>query len=87
MLAIPTAISVTGSIAHIHRNPCPPRATLLPPCNWFEDSPAGRLLEEKREEWNKEIDEAAELDFKERRARRPMVRIEHKPSVDTILDL
>jgi len=75
---------------------------------WFEDSPAGRLLEARREEWNAEIDDlelegpqhylapqgestdiekAAEVDFKERRARKPMARIEHKPSVDGILDL
>ena len=75
---------------------------------WFEDSPAGRLLEAKREEWNAEIDgvefeepqhylspqgestdieEAAEADFRERRARKPMIRIEHKPSADVILDL
>jgi hypothetical protein len=75
---------------------------------WFEDSPAGRLLETKREEWNAEVDgleleepqhylspqgestdieEAAEADFRERRAKKPMIRIEHKPSVDVILDL
>jgi hypothetical protein len=75
---------------------------------WLEDSPAGKLLEEKRQEWLIEIDSieldhpqycyaphgsldeaeaAAKADFKQRRANKPMIRIEHRPGVDSIMDL
>jgi hypothetical protein len=75
---------------------------------WLEDSPAGRLLDAKRQKWiaeiesieleepqyhlsphgeREELDKVAEADFRKRRAKKPMIREEHRPSVDAILDL
>lgn len=97
-----------GEVMHYQGRESKAKAYDVARYKWLEDSPAGKLLEAKREEWTAEI-EAVELPaniryrylpehdvskaigsaqehFRERRIKHSFVRVEHRPSVDEILN-